>query len=290
MFIKQERQHYPVAMLCTVMKVSRSGYYDYLQSETSAKAKQDMLLQAEVMALAIVSRHSYGSRQMAKNLQNKGYCVGRYRARTLMKKAKVVCKQRRRYKNTTNSKHALPVAQNVLNRQFTTELPNCAWVGDITYLWTLEGWLYIAAILDLFSRRVVGWAMASHMEESLVSQALAMALGRRQPETGLLHHSDRGVQYASDNYQARLKAAGITVSMSRKGNCWDNAVMERFWGSLKSERTDGCIYLTREEAKADVIDYIEMFYNSVRLHSTLGYVSPVQFEKRFLLNNVSVFT
>lgn len=158
------------------------------------------------------------------------------------------------------------------------------------YLWTIEGWLYIASVLDLFSRRIVGWAMAHHMEESLVSSALDMALGRRQPEAGLLHHSDRGVQYASHDYQTRLNAAGITVSMSRKGNCWDNAVMERFWGSLKSERTDGRVYVTRDEAKTDVIDYIEMFYNSVRLHSTLDYTTPVQFEKQFLLNNVSVFT
>lgn len=272
------------------MNVSRSGYYDYLKSEPSTKAKQDIVLQAEIKALAALSRNSYGARQMAKNLQNKDYRVGRYRARTLMKKADVVCKQRRRYKNTMDSKHRLPIAQNVLNREFTIALPNRAWVTDITYLWTIEGWLYIAAVLDLFSRRIVGWAMTSHMEESLVGAALDMALGRRQPEAGLLHHSDRGAQYASHDYQARLKTAGITVSMSRKGNCWDNAVMERFWGSLKSERTEGRIYVTREEAKTDVIDYIEMFYNSVRLHSTLNYLSPAQFEKQFLLNKVSVFT
>jgi putative transposase len=154
----------------------------------------------------------------------------------------------------------------------------------------LDAQLYVAAVLDLFSRRIVGWSMAEHMRETLITEALDMALGRRQPEPGLLHHSDRGVQYASVDYQARLKAAGVTVSMSRKGNCWDNAVMERFWGSLKSERTAGRIYLTRDAAKADVVDYIEMFYNSVRLHSTLDYVSPMQFEKQFLLNNVSVFT
>jgi transposase InsO family protein len=276
--------------MCKIMQVSRSGYYDYLKSEPSIKAKQDMVLQTEIRALACLSCNSYGNRQMMKNLHCKGYLIGRYRTRTLMKKANVVCKQRCRYKNTTNSKHALPIAQNVLNREFNVAAPNRAWVTDITYLWTLEGWLYIAAVLDLFSRRIVGWAMANHMEESLVGSALNMALGRRRPGTGLLHHSDQGGQYASQDYQDRLNAAGITVSMSRKGNCWDNAVMERFWGSLKSERTNGRIYITYEEAKVDVIDYIEMFYNSMRLHSTLDYTTPVQFEKQFLLKNVSVFT
>jgi len=158
------------------------------------------------------------------------------------------------------------------------------------YLWTLEGWLYVAAVVDLFSRRVVGWSANSHMRESLVNDALQMALCRRRPKPGLLHHSDRGIQYASHQYQATLKAAGMTVSMSRKGNCWDNSVMERFWGSLKSERTDGITYTTREEAKADVINYIEIFYNSKRLHSTLGYLSPMQFENQFLLNEVSTFS
>jgi len=272
------------------MEVSRSGYYDYLKSPSSAKALLDVKLQTEVKALAARSRNSYGSRRMAKSLQAQGYQVGRYKARSLMRQAEVTCKQRRRYKNTTDSQHKLAVAQNVLNREFTVATPNCAWVTDITYLWTLEGWVYVAVVLDLFSRRVVGWAIAEHMRETLIAEALDMALGRRQPEPGLLHHSDRGVQYASFDYQTRLKAAGVTVSMSRKGNCWDNAVMERFWGSLKSERTEGRIYVTRDAAKADVIDYIEMFYNSVRLHSTLDYVSPMQFEKRFLLNNVSVFT
>lgn len=277
-------------LLCKVMEVSRSGYYDYLRSAPSAKAQLDAQLQLEVKALAAASRNSYGSRRMAKGLQAQGHHVGRYKARSLMHKAEVSCKQRHRFTNTTDSTHKLPVATNVLNREFTVPQPNSAWVADITYVWTLEGWLYVASVLDLFSRRIVGWSMAEHMRETLIAEALDMALGRRQPAPGLLHHSDRGVQYASDDYQARLKAAGVTVSMSRKGNCWDNAVMERFWGSLKSERTEGRIYVTRDAAKADVVDYIEMFYNSVRSHSTLDYVSPMQFEKQFLLNNVSVFT
>jgi putative transposase len=272
------------------MEVSRSGYYNYLKRKPSKKQMLETKLVIEVKALAKESRNSYGSRRMAKHLQAKGYKVGRYAARTSMRKAGIECKQRRRYRITTQSKHNCVVAKNILNREFTVSAPNHVWLSDITYLWTLEGWLYIAAIIDLFSRRVVGWSMAAHMRETLVNEALQMALGRRQPKQGLLHHSDPGVQYASDNYQSALRIAGITVSMSRKGNCWDNSVMERFFGSLKSERTNNTIYKTREEAKADVIDYIEMFYNSKRLHSTLNYVTPMQFEKQFLLKNLSTFT
>lgn len=279
MFIQVQQKVYPVTLLCAVMCVQRSGYYRYVKQLKQPTVTIELKLLVEVKALDKLSRSSYGSRQMAKNLQAKGYEVGRYQARTLMRKAGVECKQRRRYRVTTQSRHLLPIAANVLNRHFSVAAPNRVWVADITYLWTNEGWLYIAAVLDLFSRRVVGWAIASHMREELIGDALQMALGRRQPAIGLMHHSDRGSQYASSDYQAMLKIAGIIVSMSRKGNCWDNAVMERFFGSLKSERTDQINYLTREEAKLDVIDYIEMFYNSQRLHSTLGYVTPLQFEQ-----------
>jgi putative transposase len=280
-----------VEILCELMRVSRSGYYKYLHVLPTQKNHQKERLLIEVKGLSKESDNSYGSRRISKGLKEKGYKIGRYAARTLMREAGINCKQRRRYRIiTTQSKHTFAVADNILNRIFTAIAPNRVWLTDITYLWTLEGWLYIAAVLDVFSRRIVGWAMADHMREELVQEALQMALGRRQPVSGLLHHSDRGVQYAANNYQSMLKAAGITVSMSRKGNCWDNAVMERFWGSLKSERTDEKIYNTREEAKADVIDYIEMFYNCKRLHSFLGYVSPMQFENEFLLNNLSTFT
>lgn len=272
------------------MEVSRSGYYKYLAHKPSQQQILENQLVMEVKTLAEQTRYSYGSRRVAKYLQKQGYAIGRTAARTLMRKANIECKQRRRYRVTTQSKHRLPIAENILNRAFSVNLPNRVWVADMTYLWTLEGWLYIAAVLDLFSRRVIGWAMANHMRKTLVHDALTMALGRRQPDTGLLHHSDRGVQYASHAYQAALKQAGIIVSMSRKGNCWDNSVMERFWGSLKSERTNGKIYYTREAAMIDVIEYIEMFYNSKRLHSTLGYVSPMQFENEFLFKKVSTFT
>lgn len=272
------------------MEVTRSGYYRYKKGHRSARDTLKKTLLIEIKALAAESKNSYGSRMMAQNLKAKGYAIGRYAVRSLMREAGIECKQRRRYRVTTQSQHRLPIVDNILNRQFAMTKPDQGWVTDITYLWTLEGWLYIAAVLDLFSRRVVGWAVADHMRESLVQDALRMALGRRQPKPGLLHHSDRGVQYASHGYQRSLKMAGITLSMSRKGNCWDNAVMERFWGSLKSERTNGKTYRTREEAKADVIHYIEMFYNSRRLHSTLGYLSPMQFENQSLLKNVSTFS
>lgn len=217
------------------MNVSRSGFYRYLKRKPTFKEVMTVKLLAEVKGLAKESHDSYGKRMMAKRLQEKGYSVGIYAARTLMRKAGISCKQRRRYKTTTDSRHRLPVAENLLNRQFTAPAPNCSWLTDITYLWTQEGWLYIAAVLDLFSRRIVGWAIDSQMKENLVTDALQMALKRRRPKNGLLHHSDRGVQYASTKYQNLLKGSGIIVSMSRKGNCWDNAVMERFWGSLKTE-------------------------------------------------------
>jgi putative transposase len=268
------------------MRVARSGYYRFrTKKDNRIKGNSDMRLLTEVKALHSQSDKSYGSRRISKALQQKGYKVGRYQARTLMRKAKIECKQRRRFKVTTNSNHSMPVAANRLDRAFTVSAPNRVWVADITYLWTQEGWLYLAAVIDLFSRRVVGWSLANHMREELVTQALSMAIDQRCPSNGLLHHSDRGSQYASAHYQNILEKTGVIVSMSRKGNCWDNAVMERFFGSLKTERTDGKFYASHAQAKTDVINYIEFFYNKERLHSTLNYLSPMQYEK----NNQSLF-
>lgn len=261
------------------MEVCRSGFYEYKNKTRLRKGKTDISLKIKLKEIAEKSKYSYGSRRISKSLKFHGFNIGRYRARTLMKEAHVECKQRRKYKVTTQSNHKLPLAANRLNRQFKIDSPNCAWVTDITYLWTKEGWVYLAAVLDLFSRKVVGWAMAPYMTKKLTTNALEMAIGRRNPKSGLMHHSDRGCQYTSHEYQGLLKKLGIVISMSRKGNCWDNAVMERFFGSLKSERTDNKIYQTRDQARADVVDYIEMFYNSERLHSTLGYMSPIEFEK-----------
>jgi transposase InsO family protein len=270
------------------MEVARSGYYHYLQKKKNLTIEPDIKLIIELKALHTRCKESYGTRRMVKALLAQGYKIGRYKTRRLMRQNRISCKQRRRYTVTTKSDHSLTIADNILNRNFCVEKPNRAWVSDITYLWTTEGWLYIAAVLDLFSRRVVGWSMADHMRADLVENAFMMAKIRRIPHVGFLHHSDRGVQYASEQYQRVLQASGAIVSMSRKGNCWDNAVMERFFGTLKSERTDGKHYVTRNEAKADVIDFIEMFYNNQRLHSTLNYMSPVAYEMNYEKNIYSI--
>jgi len=212
-------------------------------------------------------------------LQAEGFAVGRAKARRLMQEAGLTVRHRtRRGPVTTDSQHRYPVAPNLLARQFKVEQPNQVWAGDITYIWTAEGWLYLAVLLDLYSRKVVGWAISAHIDSALVQEALRMARGRRGPTTGLLHHSDRGSQYACHTYQRLLTTYGIRCSMSRKGECLDNAVAERFFGSLKRERTDLRHYVTRQEARVDIVDYIEMFYNSKRLHSYLGYVSPRDYE------------
>jgi len=269
-----------LSLLCEVMQVSRSGWYAYgcRQRQRRDEGPREALL-AQVRAIARETRHSYGSRRMAKQLQEEGFSVGRYQARSLMRQANVqVERPRRRPPVTTDSRHSLRVAPNVLARQFDVAAPDQVWVGDITYVWTEEGWLYVAVLLDLYARKVVGWSMREHIDTALIAQALQMALGRRQPAAGLLHHSDRGSQYASQAYQGLLSSYGLVCSMSDKGNCLDNAVAERFFGSLKGERTSKCDYLTRAQARADVVDYIEMFYNSRRKHSYLGYMSPNEYE------------
>ncbi len=273
--------------MCSTLEVTRSGYYRY---EKTPEIDKNMGIVLEIKSLHTKTRGSYGSRRIAKFLQKKEYKIGRFKVRNLMRKLGLVCKQRRRYKITTKTDEKRPVAKNVLDRNFAVAELNRVWAADITYIPTQEGWLYLAAVLDICSRRVIGWALANHMRESLVEDALAMAMGRRSSPKNVLHHSDRGSQYTSSAYQIALQKVSATVSMSRKGNCWDNAVMERFFGSLKSERTDHQKYITRVQAKADIIDYIEMFYNSHRLHSTLGYLSPLAYENKKDSSKVSTFT
>lgn len=225
------------------------------------------------------SRQSLGSRRLTRLLCREGLPVGRYRVRRLMKTMGLNVKTKRRFRITTDSKHRLPISDNVLDRRFTPEAVNRAWASDITYVWTLEGWLYLAVVIDLHSRRVVGWSMAKCMDKALVIRALMMAIALRQPPPGLIHHSDRGSQYASQQYQQLLKTHEIVSSMSRKGNCWDNAPVERFFSSLKREWIGDQWYQTREQAIADIRDYLVGYYNSCRLHSTLGYMTPINFEK-----------
>ena len=221
---------------------------------------------------------TYGSRRMSEQLRSQGHEVGRSQARTLMKKAAIEVKTKKKFKRTTDSKHLYPVAPNLLNQEFAVDCPNTVWVGDITYLWTAEGWLYLAVVLDLFSRRIVGWDIQDTMTTNLVESALDMAIHRRHPAPGLIFHSDRGSQYASHSYQQLLGKYQIIPSMSGRGNCYDNAVCERFFRSLKHEHTEYQLYLTQQQARLDVVQYIEWVYNSKRLHSTLGYQAPIWFE------------
>ena len=277
----QQQDTWPVAVLWEVLEVSRSGFYAYVQRQAAPRIDRDeVALLARVQAIHAETRQSYGSRRMAKQLQADGFAVGRYKARRLMRQAGVAVRRpQQRHPGTTDSRHRHAVAPNLLARQFDVAQPDQVWAGDITYLWTAEGWLYLAVLLDLYSRKVVGWAMSQHVDAALVQEALRMALGRRQPAAGLLHHSDRGSQYTCQASQGLLAHAGVRCSMSRKGDCFDNAVAERFFGSLKQEWTAHCQYATRQEARADVIDYIEMFYNSTRQHSYLGYISPNEYER-----------
>jgi transposase InsO family protein len=272
---------WPMTVLCAVLEVSRSGFYTYLhRQKTRVIDVTERALVARVKAIADDTRSSYGSRRMAKQLQAEGFAVGRAKARRLMNQAGVVVQRpKRRGPVTTDSRHGYVVAPNLLARQFDVAKPDQVWVGDISYMWTAEGWLYVSTLLDLYSRKVVGWAMSSRCDTPLVQDTLQMALGRRHPSAGLLHHSDRGSQYASYAYQDLLADHGIVCSMSGKGECLDNAVAERFFGSLKREWTAHRSYATRQEARDDIIAYIEMFYNSRRQHSYLGYVSPNAYEK-----------
>lgn len=283
LFIAQHKKTWPVDLICRVFKVKRNGYYSYQlrkRDKPDDPAHQEMLDWVEKIAKA--SNDCYGSRRMKEALNVLGYRVSRSKARKLMLEASVHVRHRRKYKVTTNSKHNLPVFENHLNRQFTVERPDQAYVSDITYIWTQEGWLYLAVVIDLFSRKVVGWSMSSRMKAALVCDALRMAIWQRKPRPGLIVHSDQGSQYASQIYRRLLKAHGYIGSMSRKGNCWDNAVAESFFGSLKQERVQWQHYQARNEAQQDILNYIAMFYNSYRLHSFLGYNSPNQYEKQMV--------
>ena len=282
-FITQHKNTYPIRLQCQVLGVSRSGYYHY-QANSANKPDdpqhQEML--DWVKAIAESSGYSYGSRRMKKALNALGYPVSRNKARKLMKEANVRVRHRKKYKVTTNSNHKQPVFDNVLERQFDVSQPDQVYASDITYVWTQEGWLYLAVVIDLCSRRVVGWSMSSRMKAKLVCDALQMAIWRRRPKAGLIHHSDRGSQYASKAFRRLLKAHGILGSMSRKGDCWDNSVVESFFGTLKQEWVQWKNYQTRYEAQQDILEYISMFYNSERLHSYLGYMSPNDYEQQLI--------
>ncbi len=277
-FIHAEKAVWPVSVLCEVLCVSRSGYYAWKGRPASARDQADGELVVEIRAAHKAGRCHYGSPRVHRALRKNGRRVGKKRVARLMHREGIVAKRRKKFRVTTDSNHADPIAPNILNREFDVALPNKAWVTDVTYVWTHQGWLYLAAILDLCSRRVVGWATSACNDRQLALDALDYAKINRHPRPGLLHHSDRGSVYASGDYRSALNDLAMIPSMSRKGDCWDNAVAESFFATIKGEMLDHQTFETRAEATAAIADYVDGFYNVHRLHSSIGYVSPIEFE------------
>ena len=277
-FISEEKVAFPIAVLCRLLDVSPSGFYATQGRPKSPHALRDEVLSERVAAAHVASNRRYGSPRVHAELKAAGQRVGRKRVARLMREKALVARQRRRFRTTTDSKHGFPIAPNVLARDFSASGPDEVWVTDITFLWTKQGWLYLAAILDLFSRRVVGWATSEHVDRHLALKALDVALGQRSPARDLVHHSDRGSTYASDDYRKALETRGIECSMSRKGDCWDNAVAESFFATLKREMDNADDLGSRASATMSISEYIDGFYNPTRRHSTLNYVSPIEFE------------
>jgi putative transposase len=280
-FIAKHRSIWPVAWLCEALDVSRSGFHAWLNRTPSKRTRDDEEIGAKVRASFIGSASTYGARRVWRDVLAGGVFCGLHRIERLMQAQAFRARPRRRgLPKDDGLRFASVIAPNVLDREFSAERPNRKWIADFTYVWTAEGWLYVAAVIDLFSRRVVGWSMKAEMNAQLVADALIMAIWRRGKPDALLHHSDQGSQYASDQFQRLMADNGVVCSMSRSGNVWDNAAMESFFSSLKTERIGRKVYHSRDEARADVFDYIERFYNTVRRHSTIGYLSPVEFERK----------
>ena len=280
-FIAAEKAAFPVRVLCRILAVSRAGFYAAQARPAAAHTRRDQQLAVEIAAIHAETRQRYGSPRVHAELRARGQGVSRKRVARLMRHWGLAARRRRRYRVTTDSRHPFPVAANVLARQFTAPAPDAVWVTDITYIPTGEGWLYLAVILDLYSRGIVGWAMSDRITRQLTLDALGMALARRRPPQGLLHHSDRGSQYASGDYQTALDRQGIVGSMSRRGDCWDNAVAESFFATLKIELVHDALWPTRAAARGAVFEYIEIFYNQQRRHSSLGFLSPLTFERQW---------
>jgi transposase InsO family protein len=278
-FIQEHLGSFAIEMVCQVLSVSRSGYYVWLERPQSVRAKRREELAEKVKAIHQENRGVYGSPRMHQVLVAQGESVCENTVAKVMRQCEMRAKTKKKFvPRTTDSHHCQPVARNLLERKFTAELPNQKWAVDITYIPTNEGWLYLAGVIDLCPRKIVGWSMADHMKTDPVSDALKMAIARRQPDEELLHHSDRGVQYASDDYQYLLQSHRMEPSMSGKGDCWDNACMESFWATLKNELVNHEHYATREQALQSIFEYIEVFYNRKRLHSSIGYQNPEAFE------------
>ena len=279
-FIATEKAAFPVRLLCRTLQVSRAGFYAWQTRPPARRQQDDDRVSVQIAAIHAESRQRYGSPRIHAELRDRGCRMGRKRVARLMRVRGLAARRRRRFRTTTHSRHPFPIAPNVLARQFDRAAPDQAWVTDITYIPTGEGWLYLAVILDLHSRFAVGWAMSARITDDLTLDALNMALARRRPPPGLLHHSDQGSQYASGDYQRVLAQHGVVCSMSRRGNCWDNAVAESFFATLKVELVHDAAWTTRTTARAELFDYLELFYNGQRRHSALGYLSPRVFEQQ----------
>lgn len=278
--IAKEYKQYSIEKMCRKLNVSRSGYYQWCKRGESPRKKKDCELKEKILSIYNQHKMRYGSPRIHDELQDIGIRCSKKRVERLMRELGIRARHKRQFKVTTNSKHNYPVASNILNRQFQVNALNLVWVADITYIRTFEGWLYLAAVMDLFSRKIVGWSMSETINTDLAIVALKMAIHRRKPSKGLLHHSDRGVQYASYVYQDVLKKHNMVCSMSRKGNCWDNAPMESFFSTLKTECIDGKIYLSRSQAKREIFEFIEIDYNRKRRHSSIGSMTPENFENQ----------
>lgn len=268
--------------MCSFLQVSRSGYYEWLKRPASNRDSENKKLIAIIKEVFYKARGVYGTRRIVFSLLQLGIKTSRSRVASLMRKAGLVCKTKHKFKITTDSKHDQPIAENLLQRQFKVDAPNRCWVGDITYIPTDQGWLYLATVIDLYSRQVVGWSMASHMRVDLVNDAMNMAIGLRNPDKGLIWHTDRGSQYASESHRKILQKYGIKQSMSRKGDCWDNAVAESFFHTLKTELVNHWKFKNRSEAQNVIFEYIQVFYNRIRAHSAIFYLAPAQFELKML--------
>ena len=277
-FITQHQGVFPIRCMCETLEVSPSGYYAWRNRPECRRKREDRRLVLEIKAIHMENRGAYGSPRIHAELKARQMRHGKKRVARLMRENGIRAKQKKKFRATTDSNHTYPVAPNLLLRNFEADMPDRKWLADITYIPTREGWLYLAAIMDLFSRPIVGWSMSRRMTKELVLKALAMAVEHRRPGPGLIHHSDRGSQYACGDYQQALRSHGMICSMSRKGDCWDNAPMESFFHTLKTELVHHRDYQTRNQAKADIFEYIEVFYNRSRRHSALGYMTPAQYE------------
>jgi len=279
--IKELRLAYCVSLLCRVLEVATSGYYVWVKRSLSTRQKEEERLELEIRAAHTRTRQTYGPVRLQRDLADNGVVVGVHRIKRIRKKLGIRCRQKRKFKATTDSRHSLPVVDNLLHQRFEASAPNQIWLSDITYIPTGEGWLYLAGHKDLFTGEVVGYAMAERMTKNLVSQSLLRAVDAKRPGAGLIHHSDRGNQYCAQTYSSLLDRFGIRASMSRKGNCYDNAPMESFWGVLKNEQVHHCRYATRKEAIQNISEYIEVFYNRHRKQAKLKFLSPAAFERLF---------